>query len=122
MDYKWYRGTNDEYYSEGPFDSREEALSGAELPCHIVEACNPPLRLSEWVDTERMLMNAEERISDSDRVNLEYDYDAYFEISLDQENDLSERIKRTIDQWQDDHGLVFKTNQFLHVKNYEYVE
>jgi len=69
-----------------------------------------------------MLETAEDNIADSDRVNYEYgDEGPFFGCTPEQERDLEERIKRACDEWQEEHGLVFKSNTFSASRNREYV-
>lgn len=136
-EWSWWAGTNDEMFAFGPHKSREDAIEEARNDCagevqnakgewvigvHLVEATNPPLRLAQWAEADRLLELAEEGIFDSDRVSSEYDDGPFFECTQAQENDLITRVKRACDEWQAAHGLVFTCHSFQRTRNKEYVE
>jgi hypothetical protein len=123
-DWKWWAGQGGEHYTSGPHDNREAAVeSGRDEfdgdAFEICEAKQDPLKLSDWIDVERLLEDAEEGISDSDRVCADFDEPPFFEINAEQEKDLTERIKRACDEWQAAHGLVFTARTFSNVRNHE---
>lgn len=134
--WKWWTGTNDEIMTYGPHDTREDAIREAQedrigefqdkdgtwkIGCHVVEACQDPLRLADWIDADRLLELAEDRLSDSDRVAADEDRGPFFECTPEQEKDLAERIARGCDEWQAEHGLVFTCRTFSAMRNAEYV-
>lgn len=123
--WQWWAGTNDEWFTYGPFATRQEALDEALSDgvegVFLVEALNPPLRLADWVEAYRLLERAEEVISDSDRVAAENDDGPFFECTPEQEKDLKARIERACDDWQAAHGLVFTCKTFDRQRNNEYV-
>lgn len=120
----WFAGQGGEYFSSGPHATREEAIEagrgewGSEA-FEIIEATQPPLKLSDWFDVDRALEDAEESLSDSDRYCDEFDHGPVFEIKTDQEKDLRERIAKAIDEWQAAHSLVFTVHTFASSRNHE---
>ncbi|EKS29279.1 hypothetical protein [Afipia felis] len=134
--WKWWAGTNDEVMTYGPHDTREDAIREAQedrigefqeddgtwkIGCHVVEARQDPLRLADWIDTDRLLERAEESLADSDRVGCDGDEGPWFACTPEQDRDLAERIKRACDEWQAQHGLVFTCRTFSASRNAEYV-
>lgn len=136
--WKWFAGGNDEYFSIGPCDTRDEAIAEATQDCsgefqdeadgkwkvgiHLVEARQDPLRLSRFVDVERMLERAEEDVSESDMVNYDFGDDGpFFKATPVQENDLEARIKKACDEWQDAHSIAYKPHTFSASRNHDYV-
>jgi len=125
-DWKWWAGPDEEWFEVGPCETREQAFDEAKdyfegEGFHIIEARNPPLRLSEWADIKNILEHAEDNLEDSDRTN-ENDNGPWFEATKAQRADLADRIKRACDEWQDAHGLVFTTTTFAEARNAEYIE
>jgi hypothetical protein len=135
-DWKWYSGNNEEYFSLGPFDTRQEAIDAAQddaggefqdddgstwkVGVHIVEARKESLRLSQWIDVERMVENADEDVGESDR-SSEYDVPPYFKFTKEQYADLVRRLKAACDEWQSAYGLTFNTHTFSAMRNADYV-
>ena len=123
-DWKWWTGHGGEHYTSGPHDSREAAIeAGRDEFCgeafDICEAKQNPLKLSQWINVERMVVDADESVGDSDRVCGEFDEPPYFPVTPEQEKDLTERIKRACDEWQAAYGLVFTVRTFSDVRNHE---
>lgn len=134
-EWKWWGGTDEEVCTWGPYDTRDEVIqAGIEDGCgefqdesgkwkigfHIVEARKDHLRLSDWIDADRALERADESVADSDLAS-EYDDGGYFDCTTEQQRDLERRIKSACDEWQDHHGLAFKTWTFSASRNNEYV-
>lgn len=135
--WKWFAGTNDEYFSIGPHETRDEAIETArqdacgefqdedgvwKVGVHVVEARQDPLRLSIFIDVDHMLERAEEDVSESEFVNYDYGDDGpFFSATQDQEADLAARIKRVCDEWQDAHGLAYVPRAFSASRNHDYV-
>lgn len=136
--WQWFAGAScEEYMTIGPCETREQVIAEAIQDgfgeyldetvnppkwmnrFHICEARNDPLRLADWIGTELLLERAEESISDSDRASCEYDDGPYFEVTPEQESDLTRRIAQACDEWQAAHGLVFTCNTFSAVRNDE---
>lgn len=134
--YKWYGGYNDEECQYGPYSAKEEVISEAvddrmgefqdedgkwKIGVHICEARNEPLRLADWVESDRLLERADEDVYESDRVSGDYDDGIVFKCTPEQERDLQQRIKAACDEWQAAHGLVFTVRTFSHTRSHEYV-
>lgn len=135
-EYKWYASRDEEYCTVGPCDTREQAIAEAIDDCmgeyeaddgsyrlsfYIMEAKNEPLKLSDWIDVDRMLEDADEKVGDSDRVAYEYDEPPYFEFDGKLYKDLEARIKKACDDWQTEHNLVFRVTTFSHVRGTEHI-
>ena len=136
-DFKWYVGADEEYYTAGPYDTRDEAVDEAIHQCigefkgddgvwkigfYLAEATKPSLRLSEWVlDAEEILTRADEELADSDRTGWEGDEGPWFECSSEQTRDLERRIKKACDEWQAEHKLTFNSQTFGEMRGPEYV-
>lgn len=108
----------------GNHKTREEAIEHGRIeydgePFYVVEANNPPLRLSDWVDVDDVLDRAEDAVADSDRVCYEFDEPPYFEMLAEQKKDLEKRLTKAIDEWQDAHGLKFRVYTFDFMSNPE---
>lgn len=134
-EWQWWAGGSEEWFTVGPEASRDDVIEAARNDClgetddggdwhlsfHIVEARQDGLRLADWIGCDRMLEYAEDSVADSDRSSSEYDDGPYFDVSPDVEKDLVDRIRRTCDQWQTDHSLVFTCRTFSHTRNSEHV-
>lgn len=138
--WQWWAGDNDEWFTVGPCDTKEEAIQQAiedevglwfdksqDPPClmqafHVVEARQDQLKLSDWVDAEQIIERADEALADSDRVSCENGDGPWFEATPDQDVDLTRRIKLACDEWQTAHGLVFHSNTFSHQRNSETIK
>ena len=123
-EWKWYVGQGGERFDAGPLDSREEAIEQGREEYNgeafdICEAKQDPLKVSDWIDADRILEWAEEQVGDSDRICFEFDEPPYFPVKPEQEKDLTERIKRACDEWQAAHGLVFKVSTFSAARSHE---
>lgn len=132
--WRWYAGENEEVLTVGPFPSREavvreaagqrlgefldEADGSWKLAFHVVEARQDPLRLSAYVDAERLLEDAENSLESSDRMT-ELDEGPIFECSVGQQADLEAHVRRACDDWQARHGLTFRVKSFSHSRNGE---
>lgn len=123
----WYYGANEEGIYSGGYPTREDAIIDGESEyCGegflICRASNPPERLSDWISTEAILDHANDWIMNSDRINYEYDDDAIFVVSPEQEAYLDVAIKDAIDKWQEDLGLKFQCRTFKHMTDVEYID
>lgn len=134
--WQWWAGTDEEWCTVGPKDSREAIIQAATTDClgefqdeegrwklgfHIVEARQDPLRMADWIEADDLLDRAEDSVADSDRVTSEYDDGPYFECTPAQKKDYRERIERACDEWQAAHGLVFTCLTFSHTRKNEHV-
>lgn len=136
--WQWYSGRDDENFSFGPCDTREEAIRLAvedgmceersaddpevwENHIHLIEAQSAPLRLADWIATDTLLERADEAVADSDRACYEHDDGPWFEATPEQEADLAARLRRACDEWQAAHGLTFTCRTFSASRNAEFV-
>ena len=113
----WYHTTDPEGFWHGKCATREDAVADGRSyydgdPFCVAWAVNDPIRLADWIDADRLLERAEDRLADSDRVCGEFDDDIVFRVTPAQERDLEDRIKRVCDEWQAAHNLVFTFNTF----------
>jgi hypothetical protein len=133
--WSWWSGFDEEHFSFGPFSSRDEAIAEAQsdacgefqdkngtwkVGIWLVEARKDPLRLAEYINVERMLECADEAVGESDRAS-EDDDPPYFDITPQQEADLTECIKRVCDAWQTEHKIWPDTYTFSAMRNHEYI-
>ena len=126
--WKWYSGNNNESYSCGPFDTREEAIEeargmyGDDVGVHVAEAYKEPLKLSSYISdriVETILEHADECVADHGDEYGEY---ITFDISDDHAKDLQNALSRAVDAWQAKHDLKFTTWCFTDTRNEEYIE
>lgn len=116
--WKWFSGTNDEYYSDGPFNTRGEAIEALEGEGgYIIEARQDPLKLSQHIDFERALEDTEE-----DFERLEEDDSIIFDCTQAQQANLIDRLKTAVNDWQTHHELVFKSVAFTASRNGEFID
>lgn len=125
--WKWYSGNNNEIYSCGPFDTREEAIDeargqyGDDVGVHVAEAYKEPLKLSSYISrdlVETLLEHAEECVAD---LADEYGEHVTFDVSGEQQKDLRAMLTATVNAWQEKHGLKFTTWCFTDTRNEEYI-
>lgn len=127
--WKWWavrrgktKSGRDDIYS-GPFDSRASAVAEGSkslgLPFEIFETQFELVRLSEWVDVDKLVDNAECKISKDKKSSAFFAEWFYFDSPPEHDNDLRERIKRVCDEWQVAHGIVFSVPTFSTVRNNE---
>ncbi|WP_097140885.1 hypothetical protein [Rhizobium subbaraonis] len=132
--WQWWAGSTEEWCTVGPEASREAIIQAAINDClgegeddvgawtlnfHIVEARQDPLRLADWIESDRLIERAEDNVADSDRAAGEYDDGPFFRVAPEIEKDLEERIKRACDEWQLANGLTFTCRTFSHTRNDE---
>jgi len=125
--WKWYSGDNNESYSFGPFDTREEAIEevrgqyGDDVDVYVTEAYKEPLKLSSYISrdfVETLLEHAEECVAD---LGDEYGEHLTFDVSGEQQKDLRAMLKATVNAWQEKHGLKFTTWRFTDTRNEEFI-
>lgn len=134
--WQWWAGSTEECFTVGPEDTREAIIQAAtndslgefqheeggwNLGFHIVEARSDPLRLADWIESDRLLERAEDSVADSDRISSENDEGPWFDCTPEQEKDLEERVKRACDEWEAAHGLTFACATFSHTRNQEHI-
>lgn len=118
--WKWWAVRFGEHFC-GPFDEKDEAIREGKrvFPAsfEIFETLHEPLRLADWIDVEKMLELAEEKVAESPAASPIFDEWFYFDSSPDHDNDLGERVKRVCDEWQAANGIVFGRPTFSSVRN-----
>ena len=116
QEWKWYSGSNEETFSDGPFDTREQAIDALDgYGGYIVLARKVPQRLSQFFHADTFLENAEDSAYDM----ANEDGDPLFDISSDQQADLEARVRAAIEAWQYAHNLTFMPWAFNGTKNLE---
>lgn len=130
----WWAGRDEECFTVGPCETREDAICEATSECLgetndsgewklnfcVIEAKQDPLAFGDWIDFDKMIERAEESLFDSDRVGEEDD-STVFDISTENQADLEVRLKRVCIEWQLANNLHFKTSLFSHQRNKEFV-
>ncbi|MBM7328754.1 hypothetical protein JS562_37685 [Agrobacterium sp. S2] len=125
--WKWYSGDNNESYSFGPFDTREEAIAeargqnGDDVGVHVAEAYKEPLKLSSYLSRhmiEIILEHAEDCVAD---LGDEYGDHVTFDLSDEEAKDLRNMLSSATDAWQEKHGLKFTTWCFTDTRNEEFI-
>ncbi len=122
--WKWYAGSNDEYYSVGPCDTRQEAIDegrgnfGHESGFYIIEAEKVNLTLADYIGADVVLEEAEERACDLG----DEDGTPIFDVTEDQEKDLISHLRNACDAWQTKHNLIFVPWHFTNSSNAEFIE
>ncbi|OJX99076.1 MAG: hypothetical protein BGP07_03150 [Rhizobiales bacterium 63-22] len=121
--WKWYAGPDDEVFTIGPCDTREEAIEEAQgygyEGFHLVEAVKDDIRLADYIGADNILEEAEERAYDlCDPESSE----SLFDVTGDQCADLTARLRKACDEWQEAHGLRFVPWAFTRTRNAEYIE
>lgn len=120
-DWKWYVGHSEDYFTGGPYDTRDEAVYIAKEEFEggwILEAHKRPVKLSAYFDEDQFLEHAGERSYDLSGE----DGEPIFDVTDAQAHDLVTRVRAAIDQWQLDHGLVFMPWVFSGQRNLEFID
>jgi hypothetical protein len=118
-EWKWYSGPNDEAYTNGPFDTREQAVAELDgLGGYVIMARKVPLKLSDSFDADVFLESAEDSASDL----ANEDGDPLFDITSYQQADLEARVRAAIDAWQYAHNLTFVPWAFTETRHGERIE
>ena len=119
LEWKWYSGSDQEQFSGGPFDTREQAIADLDgCGGYIVLARKVPLRLSGYFDIDAFMESAEEAAYELCNENG----DPLFDVSKEQSEDLQARIRAAIEAWQYAHNLTFVPWAFTESKNLERVK
>jgi hypothetical protein len=100
----WYSSNDEEHWTGGPYETREEAEAGAKDNEHrlICEATKGPIRVSRLFDQCEFIENAEERIHDLSNEDGDPILDFKPEVNLN----LRDRVRKAIDEWQVAHQLA----------------
>ena len=99
----WYSSNDDECWSGGPYDTREEAEVEAKANEHrlIMQATKTPIRVSRFFDQADFIEQAEESLYDLANEDGDPVLDFTPEVNLD----LRARVRAAIDEWQVAHQL-----------------
>lgn len=122
--WKWYSGDNDESYSYGPFDNREEAIDearggyGDDVGIFVIAAIKGEIRLRDYIGASHILEEAEERAYDMRNPDGDNNI---FDVTREQEKDLAVMLKTACDAWQIKHGLRFAPWFFTATRNEEFI-
>lgn len=122
--WKWYAGNNDESYSCGPFDTREEAIEearsqfGDDAGIYVIEAIKDEVRLCDYIGASSILEEAEERAYDLRNQDSD---DNIFDVSSKMEKDLAIMLRTACDAWQIKHDLLFIPWCFTGTRNSEFI-
>lgn len=119
QDWKWYSGSSEEVFTNGPFETRDEAAQNLEgFGGFVIEAYKSPLHLSNHFYAESLLEDAEEDVSEL----ADEDGSLIFLTTKEQEIDLQAKVRAAIDEWQKAHGLTFIPWCFSSSRNLERIE
>jgi hypothetical protein len=124
-DLKWYASRDGENFTVGPYGTRDEAVAEArgifDGRFYVVQAAQDPLRLSATVDGMDVIENAECQdwtdFADPDGVDPLMDH-----VTDDQVADLTARLRKATDEWQDWHGIVIHPWAFTRQGGVETIE
>ncbi|MBB4092650.1 hypothetical protein [Brucella pecoris] len=122
--WKWYAGSNDEYYAVGPCDTRGNAIDeahdnfGDDVGIHVIEAVKGEVRLRDYIGANCAIEEAEERAYDLRNPDSD---DNIFDVSAEEEKDLVVMLKAACDAWQIKHNLHFEPWCFTSTRNAEYI-
>lgn len=102
-DTAWYSSNDEEVWSGGPYDTREEAEVEAKANEHrlIMQATKWPIRVSRFFDQADFIEQAEESLYDLANEDGDPILDFTPEVNLD----LQARVRAAIDEWQVAHQL-----------------
>jgi len=122
---KWFHASfEDSEHWAGGFDTREEVIAAGMRDYddffHICLATNPPVMLKDWIGD--LLEDAEDAIQDSDRISYDFDDGTIFNVTPEQEKDLTARIRQACDEWQAAHSLVFTVRTFHSMDEIERID
>lgn len=117
--WKWFAGSNDEHYTVGPCETRDEALmlAGDEDwdVIYLVEARQDPVDMSKMIDGpdiyERWLEDDEELFDEDGRCCVD--------VKEHQLKDLSEMLVMAVRHWQAKHAIAPVKYLFSATRNYE---
>ncbi len=118
-EWKWYSGPDQETFTGGPFDTREEAVKELDgYGGYVILARKTPLRLSQFFDGADFLEAAEEAAYEMANESG----DAIFDLTKDQIDGLQYCVRSAIEKWQNAHRLTFTPWTFTESKSLEKIE
>lgn len=130
----WYASTDEERYTIGPCDTRDEVIQSATsdefgynydeanpmMKFHIIEASKPAFNLADYFDVgdwfEGLENGAMYDLGDPDGDGI------LSAVTGTQGDDLQTRVRETIKKWQEDHAIRFDVWTFSTVRNGEWLE
>lgn len=121
----WWAGRDDERYTVGPCETKEQAIEGGREDfdgdsfCIIEAIQNDDIRLADTLDGDYLLEIAEEKAYD-EYADPEGD-SLIFDLSTDQVKSFGAAIKEAIEAWQNAEGLTFKSFLFSKTRNFEVI-
>jgi hypothetical protein len=131
--WNWYAGADEECYTIGPCDTREQALQEAldsdvgyenefdVCAVHLIEARKDPLQFSKFCGIDWLVDSAFENAEDNAyEVGNEYG-DPIFDVSEADIRDFQRRLAEAMDEWQRANNLVFTGWAFTSTRNSELV-
>lgn len=128
-EWKWYSGSNEENFEFGPFDTKEDAINEAKSQfggdyefIHIVEAKINVHRMSEYCRFDDFLEIVCDEFMNSEMYHEDDDASSIFPCSLEQEKELIEALKLTVDKWQHKHDIKASTYVFTNTRNEETIK
>lgn len=107
--WKWYSGPNDEHYTNGPFDTREEAVAALEGDAgHVIEAMKHDVHFT----VERLIENQYDENDDL------FDYDNAEPGRIGDWKTADAELQALLDGWVDKHRDTFvEPNMFVSTRN-----
>jgi hypothetical protein len=123
--YMWWCGTSDERF-DTQHATREDAIAhgrdeyeGCEEGFHICEAVTPSIKVSNYLDFELLLEQANEQCFDN-HGDPDGDGDM-ISATKEQENALEKAIRECVDKWQSENEITVSAYQFSKSRNEEYI-
>ncbi|OUI78461.1 hypothetical protein HK18_08020 [Commensalibacter intestini] len=120
-DYIWYCSDDEEGFFICCGNSKEEAIKKAKeeyekgTTIFIFQARLNSVLLSSKIDIEDILETIEDNMCDGERSPFCSDK-LFFNINKEQLDSLKETIKKSIDEWQEKHSLIFEEEVFTDIK------
>lgn len=125
----WWASADDEDYTVGPRESREKVIEAAKgmllgdygdgaqifFVMEVLEMKNP--KISNYINFEELLVSTIERLEE-DLGDPVSDIELV-PISLKQKNDLIHRIRKTVDEWQEESDVRPSRIIFANYRNRE---
>lgn len=119
--WQWYVGHDEEFYTSGPYDTRDEAAYIAREEYgggYIVEAKRCALELSKEFGVGAFLERTEESNYEFQNENG----DLVFDVPTGAQSRLEVCVRAAIAQWQKDEALTFVPWAFSAQRNEEWIE